>query len=98
VKQSLPHVGSFSGNVETPAELGGKSDCMLSKVLAVVNVHGFDQDAAAFSDFYHMSKANDCPYTKGRPIDIEEAMGRGTRPGRPMTGSSRTKRGHVKPS
>jgi hypothetical protein len=33
VKQSLPRVGSFSGNVEAPAELGGENDRMLSKVL-----------------------------------------------------------------
>jgi hypothetical protein len=64
VKQSSPRVGSFSSNVEAPAELGGECDCMLSKVLAVMNVHRFDQDAAVFSDFYDMSKANDCPYTK----------------------------------
>ena len=76
MKQSLPRVGSFSGNVEASAELGGKSDRILSKVLAVVNVHGFDQDVAAFSDFYHVSNANDRPYTKGRLINIEEAMGR----------------------
>jgi hypothetical protein len=72
----LPRVGSFSGNVEAPAELGGESNCMLSKVLAVMNVHGFDKDAVVFSDFYHMSKANDCPYTKRRPIDIKAAVGR----------------------
>jgi hypothetical protein len=36
---------------------------MLSKVLAVMNDRGFDKDTVIFSDFYHMSKANDCPYT-----------------------------------
>jgi hypothetical protein len=42
----------------------------------VVNVHGFDKDAAVLSDFYHMSEVNDCPYTKRRPIDIEAEVGR----------------------
>jgi hypothetical protein len=27
---------------------------MLSEVLAVMNFHGFDKDAAVFSNFYHM--------------------------------------------
>ena len=76
MKQSLPRVGSFSGNVKAPAELGGESDRMLSEVLAVLNIHGFDKDAAVFSNLYYMSKANDCPYTKGWPIDIEAAVGR----------------------
>ena len=46
VKQPLPRVSSLSGNVEGPVELGGESDCILSKVLAVMKVHGFDKDAA----------------------------------------------------
>jgi len=67
-----------------------------SEVLAVMNFHGFDKDAAVFSNFYNMSKAKDCPYTKRRPIDIEAAVGReGTRPARPMTESSRTKCGSI---
>jgi len=45
--------------------------CDLNKVLAVMNFHGFDKDAVVFSNFYHMSKANDCPYTGRRLIDIE---------------------------
>lgn len=64
MKQLLPHVGSFSGNVGAPAELGGESDCILSKVPAVINVHEFDKNVAVFSDFYHMSKASNCLYTK----------------------------------
>ena len=76
MKQSLPRVGSFSGDVEAPTELGGESDRMLSEVLAVMNFHGFDKDAAVFSNLYYMSKANDCPYTKRQPIDIEAAVGR----------------------
>ena len=75
MKQSLPRVGSFSGNVQAPAE-GGESNRMLSEVLAVMNFHGFDKDAAVFSHFYHMLKANDCVYTKRRPINIEVAVGR----------------------
>ena len=75
VKQSLPRIGSFSGAVEAPTELG-ESIRMLSEVLAVMNVHEFDKDAAVFSGFYHMSKANGCPYTKRRSIDIEAVMGR----------------------
>lgn len=76
MKQSLPRVGSFSGDIEAPTEMGGETDCMLSKVLAVVNFHGFDKDAAVFSNLYYMPKANNCPYTKRWPIDIEAAMGR----------------------
>ena len=76
MKQSLPHVGSFSGNVKVPTELGGGSDHMFSEVLVVMNFHGFDKDAAVFSNLYYMSKANDCPYTKRWPIDIEAAVGR----------------------
>ena len=49
---------------------------MLSEVLAVMNIHGFDKDAAVFSDFYYMSKANGCPYIKRRAIDIKAAVGR----------------------
>ena len=41
-----------------------------------MNIHGFDKDAAVFSNLYYMSKANDCPYTKRWPIDIEAAVGR----------------------
>ena len=64
-----------------------------------MNFHGFDKDATVFSNFYHMSMANDCPYTKRRLIDIEAAVGReGTRPVKPMIESSRTKCGHVKSS
>jgi hypothetical protein len=78
VNQSLPRVGSFSGNVEAPAELElrSKNNRMLSEVLAVMNVHGFDKDALVFSDSYHMSEVNDYLYTKRRPIDIEAAVGR----------------------
>jgi hypothetical protein len=74
---------------------------MLSEVLAVRNFYGFDKDAVVFGNFYHMHKANDCPYTnlKRRPIDIEAAVGREeTRLARSMKESSRTKCGHVKPS
>ena len=39
MKQSLPCVGSFSSNIKAPTELRGESDCMLSKVFAVVNFH-----------------------------------------------------------
>ena len=56
--------------------MGSESGRVLSKVLAVLNIHGFDKDAAVFSDFYHISKADDCPYTKRWPIDIEEAVRR----------------------
>jgi hypothetical protein len=76
LKKLLPCVGSFSGNIKAAAELGGEGNCMLSEVLAVLNVHGFDKDAAVFSDFYHMSKADDCPYTKRQPIDIEAVVRR----------------------
>lgn len=76
MKQSLPNVGSFSGNVEAPMVLGGESDRMLSEVLALMNFHGFDKDVDVFSNFYHMLKPNDCVYTKRRSIDIEVAVGR----------------------
>ena len=76
MKRSLPRVGSFSGNVEAPAELGGESDRMLSEVLVVMNLHRFDKDADVFNNFYHMLKANDYVYTKRRPIDIEVVVGR----------------------
>ena len=48
---------------------------MLSRVLAVMNVHGFDKDAVVFSNLYHMYKANGCPYSRRQPIDIEAAVG-----------------------
>ena len=46
MKQPLPRVGSLTGNIEAPVELGGESDYIRSKVLAVMNVHGFDKDGA----------------------------------------------------
>jgi len=76
MEQSLPYVGLFSGNIEAPIELGGESDHMLSKVFAVMSFHGFDKDMAVFSNLYYMPKANDCPYTKRWPIDIEAALRR----------------------
>ena len=75
MEQSLPCVGSFSGNVEVPAELGGENDRMLSEALAVMNFHGFNKGAAVFNNFYYMLKANNCVYTKRRPIDIEVVVG-----------------------
>ena len=72
MKQSLLRVGSFSGNVEAPAELGGESERMLSEVLAVMNL----TKTRLFS-----VTSTTCPrlttdHIQRRPIDIEAAVGR----------------------